>query len=208
MRKRVLFVWPSSQPEHMGWPPLGISYVASYLAHHEPEVSIKIVDYGVVQFSPEAWRRELALFEPDIVGVSVLMLNATEGVQLARLAKEANPGIITVFGGVYASLFPHELVKSCDIVVRGEGEETFHEICQGRDLDTIKGISYARDSEVLDTPPGIALRTWTVSPFRLSLYLTWKAISGMVCGLGPSWDQEGVLTGVPSAPRNISGVVP
>lgn len=167
MGKRVLFVWPSARPQQAVWPPFGISYVASYLAAHEPEVSIKVVDFGMEQFSPERWRQELRLYEPDIVGISILMLNAANGMELARLTKEVNPGITTVLGGVNASIYPHKCLKSCDIVVRGEGEETFHEIVQGHDLETIKGISYVKDGEVFDTPYRGRLENLDSLPFPL-----------------------------------------
>jgi len=150
-------------------------------------VSIKAIDFQAEQFSPERWRRELALNEPDIVGISILMLNAANGMQLARLAKEADPRITTVLGGVHASLFPHECLENCDIVVRGEGEESFYEIVQGRDLDTIKGISYVRDGEVFDTPPRGRVENLDSLPFPL------LSLFDMDRYLGPGLRTGGVL---------------
>ena len=45
---------------------------------------------------------------------------------------------------------PEECLKYCDIVVRGEGEETLYEIVRGHSLDTIEGISYWRDGKVFN----------------------------------------------------------
>ena len=165
MAKRVLLVWPSYKPQYRGWPPYGIGYIASYLAAREPGVRVKVIDFDMEQYSVEGWQSELIRYEPDIVGISILMLNAGHGMQLAQLAKKMNPRITTVIGGVSASLFPRECLKSCDIVVRGEGEETFHEIVQGHDLDAIKGISYARDGRVFETPARDGMRNLDSLPF-------------------------------------------
>ncbi len=172
MAKKVLLVRPPAiRPQHGGWPPFGLSYIASYLAARDPEVKIKAIDFEVEPFSPERWRQELLDYKPDIVGISILMLSASNGLQLVKLCKEVNPKITTVLGGVHASLFPHDFLGSCDVVVKGEGEEPFYEIVQGHDLDTVKGISYIRDGKVFDTPPRNRMENLDSLPFPLfSLY--------------------------------------
>lgn len=153
METKILLVRP---PPPKGvprteWPPIGISYIASYLLARNPKISVKAIDFAVEQFSPERWRRELALNQPDIVGISMLTLDATAGMRLAQLTKEIDPRIVTVCGGAHASLVPHQCLDHCDIVVRGEGEETFYDIVQGHHLDTIMGVSYLRDGKPFDT---------------------------------------------------------
>ena len=168
MPKKVLLVRPPAiRPQHSAWPPFGISYIASYLAAHAPEVEIKTIDFDVEPFSTERWQQELVPYCPDIVGISILMLNASNGLKLARLCKQVDPKITTVLGGVHASLFPHEFMESCDIVVRGEGEETFYEIVQGHDLDTIQGISYTLNGKTFDTPPRNRVENLDSLPFPL-----------------------------------------
>jgi radical SAM superfamily enzyme YgiQ (UPF0313 family) len=46
---------------------------------------------------------------------------------MARIIKQSYPGIITVVGGVHASVAPEELIKddSIDYVISGDGEEAF-----------------------------------------------------------------------------------
>ena len=168
MQKKILLVWPSSsRPNPPSWPPLGISYLASYLAACDSGLQVKLIDYDIEPFSPEIWQREISTFEPDIVGVSILMLNASNGMQLARLAKQQNSRILTVLGGGHASIFPHECLNYCDIVVRGEGEQTFYEIIQGRDLSAINGISFVRAGQIVDNPPRACLENLDALPFPL-----------------------------------------
>jgi radical SAM superfamily enzyme YgiQ (UPF0313 family) len=146
---------------------LGISYLASYIASHDSELQVKLIDYDITQYSAEIWRQELLTYKPDIVGISILVLNAANGMQLARMAKQENPDIITVLGGGHASIFPHECLQYSDIVVRGEGEKTFLEIIQSMDLASIKGISYLRDGKFVDNPPRERISNLDELPFPL-----------------------------------------
>ena len=59
-----------------------------------------------------------------------------------------------VFGGVHPEAMPAETLcnSAVDIVVRGDGEETFLSILQGEPLDAIRGISYRRDATVVHNP--------------------------------------------------------
>jgi len=168
MNKKILLVWPSSARQNPpNWPPLGISYLASYIASHDSELQVKLIDYDITQYSAEIWRQELLTYKPDIVGISILVLNAANGMQLARMAKQENPDIITVLGGGHASIFPHECLQYSDIVVRGEGEKTFLEIIQSMDLASIKGISYLRDGKFVDNPPRERISNLDELPFPL-----------------------------------------
>lgn len=130
-------------------------------------MEIKAIDFDTEPFSAEKWQQALSLYQPDIVGISILMLSAANGLKLARLCKQVDPRITTVLGGVQASLFPHEFLESYDIVVRGEGEKTFYEIVQGHDLDTIQGISYTRNGKTFDTPPRNRVENLDSLPFPL-----------------------------------------
>ena len=194
MNKKILLVWPSSARQNPpNWPPLGISYLASYIASHDSELQVKLIDYDITQYSAEIWQHELSAYKPDIVGISILMLNAANGMQLARVAKQENHDIITVLGGGHASIFPHECLKYSDIAVRGEGEKTFLEIIQGMDLASIKGISYLRDREFVDNPPRERISNLDELPlplldsFDMERYLEGGLKSGSTLG------SEGVL---------------
>ncbi len=188
MTKVLLAMAPYPRSVKPYWPPVGISYVASYLLARDPRTTVKAVDYTLEEFSPESWRDKLAQTRPDIVGISLLTMNAANAVMLARLTKEVNPNIVTVLGGVHASLYPEELAQDCDVVVRGEGEETFYEIAQGRELGKINGITYMRNGKVFDTPPRSrivnldALPFPAISLFNVNQYIWPRSGSGAVTG--------------------------
>jgi len=129
--------------------PLGLGYIASYILEKMPEIEVKIIDYGVETFSPERWKQELQAFKPQVVGLSVLTLGYKQATNLAKLAREFDPTILTVAGGPHATVEPEQCLEHCDIAVRGEGEQSFCKILQGQDEDTIQGISYHRFGAII-----------------------------------------------------------
>jgi radical SAM superfamily enzyme YgiQ (UPF0313 family) len=166
MKSRVLLVFPPYiRQAASGSQPVGISYIASYVLNKWPRLDLKLIDYAVEKFSPKLYQRALRDFNPEIVGISVLTLNYSGGRLVARLTKDFNPAILTVMGGVHASVRAEECLEHCDIVVRGEGEEAFNEIIQNNVLGTIRGISYQKDGKVVHNEAREPLNNLDTLPF-------------------------------------------
>lgn len=143
---RVLLVFPPHTRQALaGYQPIGLSYIASYIMHKEPEADVKLIDFAVEEFSANRWTQELRDFEPEIVGISVLTLNYPHAKLIAELTRKFNRSILISMGGVHATANPEDCLNYCDVVVRGEGEETFLEILQEHKWATIKGISYRKE---------------------------------------------------------------
>lgn len=100
-------------------------------------------------------------YRPKIIGFSCYIWNIDKILQLAKLLKKSNPGIIIILGGPEVSprfreLFAQE--KAIDIIVRGEGEETFvglvnSLVYQKLDLSEIEGIAYRKNENIFVNPP-------------------------------------------------------
>lgn len=120
-----------AEPELVGFPvwtaPLTTPLLATCLAaagHH-----VDLLDTRLLGCS--AGEREKALENcinrtvGDVVGISFMSHSQTEAFRVAALCKSA--GRITIGGGAHATVRPEELVQSglFDLVVRGEGEQTF-----------------------------------------------------------------------------------
>ena len=81
------------------------------------------------------------------------------GIDIARIAKQLNPNVVNVFGGIGASfLWEHFLTHfaEIDFVVVGEGEYSFLRLIQhleGHDirLEQIEGIAYRKDQRPFRT---------------------------------------------------------
>lgn len=140
------------QPQRRVELPLGLLCCATPL--DVAGYKVHIID----QFANRDWRRqsEEALSErPLCVGVS--SMTGPQLLRAIRFSKEVKaryPDVPVVWGGVHGSLMPEQTALNpyVDIVVRGEGEETFPELVRalehGGDLDEVAGIAYAVEGTV------------------------------------------------------------
>ena len=131
-------------------PPLSLLSIASYLEEKGREVVI--IDAHAEKMSTSDLKKRISRLCPRIVGITVMTATTVQSNLIARLIKEADPSTVVVMGGVHAEVLPDECLrnKAVDIVVRGEGEFTFHNLCEavlkGKNYKDIHGISY-RDAE-------------------------------------------------------------
>ena len=93
---------------------------------------------------------------PLIVGMTGYSRYRFASYAAIREIKHNFPECTMVAGGRHFSALAEESlknIKQIDIVVRGEGEITFKEICEaikkGTDLDNIKGISYRKNGKII-----------------------------------------------------------
>jgi radical SAM superfamily enzyme YgiQ (UPF0313 family) len=183
VKTKILLVFPPYIRQALSdFQPIGISYIASYILNKNPSLNVKLIDYTVEKFTPERWRKELEDFEPEVVGISILSVNYASGMHIARLTKEFNPDIVTVMGGVHATMEPDKCLDCCDIVVRGEGEATFFDLLQDYELDSIKGISFRRDGKVLHNEPREHIQNLDDLPFPAHSLFKMERYKGF-----PSW---------------------
>lgn len=161
---RTLLVQPSSNimsNRKEGKPalqPLGLAYIAgTLLANGHKDVSILDVltegyynetvfkdDYIRYGLSPADIKKRIAEYNPDVVGVSCMMsLRKHHALEIADLAKEVNPKIVTVIGGNPVAANPLEYAShpSIDYCCIGEGEQIFLDIVNSlKDNKSIGGI--------------------------------------------------------------------
>jgi len=84
-------------------------------------------------------------FKPEIVGITMNTFQTKSARKISQAIKKTNKNIIIVTGGPHPSALKKDIFKyfpEIDIVVYGEGEFTFLEIAEGKDLRDIKGICY------------------------------------------------------------------
>lgn len=109
--------------------PYNICMLASMI---ENEYEVRVLDANMEDLSPEDFSKRLSDFKPDIVGISVLTGEYIEcGFIAAKIAKQINPNVKTVIGGVHATTESSSVIsnKYVDYCVVGEGEYVFKELC-------------------------------------------------------------------------------
>jgi len=149
----------------LDYPPSGVAYIAAYLLHHNKDIDVKIIDFGVNDLSEQKYIKELQHFSPDIVGISMSTLHYYGAIQIANATKKFNSNILVVVGGPHATARPSNCLEWCDVVTRGESESTFNEIVQEKRLSSIEGISYKQDGQVLHNPQRKRIKNLDGLPF-------------------------------------------
>ena len=166
---KVLFIVP---PYHCWgvmvigtWPPLQLAYLAgsAIQAGHEA----KIVDAMNKGLSVDDVRSEIERHAPDIVMTldylpvsgAISTASVPAALEALSIAKDVDPGIITVIGGPHPTFMYEEILSDPefrpDFVLRGEGEETLRELLgaiqEGRTAD-VAGIAYRDGEQIVATP--------------------------------------------------------
>ena len=153
--KRILLIKPNYRTTgwdyyNMEFPPINLTYLASYLT--DLNVEVEILDTKVRNLSYNQIRKKIEKFNPDIVGISVFVSAALKiSNNIAKIVKEVNPNCIVVFGGRHPTFEPDSTIKTneVDIIVRGEGELTFRELIIKGTPEDVKGISFKSNGKVI-----------------------------------------------------------
>ncbi|MCK5437484.1 MAG: radical SAM protein, partial [Desulfobulbaceae bacterium] len=160
---KVLLIYPYCledriHAENVESMPIGIYYVAALLK--EKNYDIEILNWQRLGRTPEEIREVLADQRADVIGFSILQANRWGGIEISRVAKQINPDVKIVFGGITPTfLWKHFLTHfpEIDYVVRGEGEYTFLKLVkciEKRDLKKIRdirGIAYRKKKKPVKT---------------------------------------------------------
>jgi radical SAM superfamily enzyme YgiQ (UPF0313 family) len=170
--KRVTLLQPESAGgnfEYIAIPRQGLLFLSGALKQWE----------GPFLYDREVWfESRSGQIDPDkdLEGVDILMVSALineapRGYEVARLAKEAHPDLITIGGGPQMSPLPREAMElgKFDVIVNREGEDIVAQLCdvmltlrgseRDKALSNIPGISYVSDGQLVQT-----LRRGLVSP--------------------------------------------
>jgi radical SAM superfamily enzyme YgiQ (UPF0313 family)/anti-anti-sigma regulatory factor len=73
---------------------------------------------------------------PDLVGLTAMTMHAHQAYSIADRFRSM--GIPVVFGGIHASMMPHEAKKHCDAVVIGEAEQVWPRLLDDFDRGKLK----------------------------------------------------------------------
>jgi len=130
-------------------------YLAAYLRNRYPEHNQEILDLTYMKDPMDVLGRRLRDFDPDIVGMSAMTSEADNLHEVANVIKQADPDIIAVAGGPYGTSSPELAIAdtNIDILVLGEGEETYADIvsslASGGDGKGIPGSLWRDNGDII-----------------------------------------------------------
>lgn len=153
MKKKIILFYPKTEKENINRNlPLALLAVGSPLAYEEYDVRI-------FDSRRDGHYKTFIKNNSDNVmcfGVSVMTgYQIYEAMDFSSFAKKLKPDIPVVWGGWHPSILPEQTMdfRDIDILVRGQGEETFRELIfaidKKRQINEISGITYRCNGKVI-----------------------------------------------------------
>lgn len=166
-------------------PPLGLANIAAYIEREGYNMAIcdalaegagtleRGKNYLRVGLTEKQIVERIEYYKPDIVGISTMFTAlAPDSHRLAEIVKNVCPNTLVVFGGSHASVLSRGVLtdKNVDLVVMGEGEETFLEIARRfekkKNLDNILGTAvHGKNGKVFVNKPRPFIKDLDSLPF-------------------------------------------
>ncbi len=136
--------------------PLSIGYLAGAIKEHH---HVEAYHFNNMKQARNDLPSKVDSFMPQIVGLSCTTFNRGFVKETIKMIKDLRPEVTVVVGGVHASFCSDQMLRQymADVVVIGEGEHTFLELCnfleERKPLKSVNGIAYLENGEVASTPP-------------------------------------------------------
>ncbi|WP_079508206.1 B12-binding domain-containing radical SAM protein [Mesobacillus jeotgali] len=130
---------------------LAIRYLKAYA---QPEFDARIVEFTIKDPVINIVS-DLIQKKPEIIGFSCYIWNIEETIKVIKMIKKINPEILIVVGGpevTYDVQDWMEQVPEFDVIVIGEGEQTFKQLlagfAAGQDYSDVPGIAYRKGGSI------------------------------------------------------------
>ncbi|MDI6782132.1 MAG: radical SAM protein [bacterium] len=151
--------------------PIGLGYLGAVLENDGHEVMVE--NYFNLPWKDVEVRitEELARYQPDIVGVSVLTMNRTSSFKTTQLAKSILPEVKVIAGGVHTAALYEGILSTypVDAIVIGEGEMTVPELMRVMEgeipITDVRGIAVKLDGKIHLTPARELIKELDTIPF-------------------------------------------
>ncbi len=133
-------------------PPLGLLTLAGAIPNHDVIVWDTKGEYDLDENAPplkEMVQNLMHEHQPDVVGTTVNTSEFYFGVEILQVAKAVNPNVLTIIGGVHATLCIEDFTdKAIDVICQGQAAYLFKDVIEAKELN-----------KPLESVPGIYLNT-------------------------------------------------
>jgi radical SAM superfamily enzyme YgiQ (UPF0313 family) len=140
---------------------LALPYISAYASKYNPDTDIRIFDFPICTERPELPYNAADLvlsYDPDVIGFSCYCWDRDLFLSFIPEIKKKSPDVKIILGGPSVMFDSGQILEKnsyVDIIVTGEGEQTFSEIL-GRNfnsLSEISGIAYRDGSSIQINKP-------------------------------------------------------
>ena len=139
--------------------PFGLGYVSSFLKSKGFNVfCLNLCHYDQSISLENILKEHITNNKIDVFCTGTLSFYWNKVDEILKIAKKIKPEIITVVGGAIVISDPKLALENLDIdiAVMGEGEETMAELadvlCRNGSIETVKGLAFLKNKEVIKTP--------------------------------------------------------
>lgn len=139
-------------------PPLGLLTVAAAVKDYDVTIIDTKGEYDLNHDTTppiEIYTQQLIKeYKPDIVGVTTIASETNYAISILRETKKINREILTVAGGLQATLVPEDLNHpDIDLVIPGQSAFTFREVVQAKEkkqpLENIGGLLIQKNGKLI-----------------------------------------------------------
>lgn len=144
------------------WRPFSFTIIPPWICYlssvaRERGHAIEAIDQYISRQSYEELLEDILARRPDILAATLLTQSATASIKFLEQVRQHLPQMKIVLGNVHATHCSGDLLKRnlADVIVHGEGEETFCEVLDAFENDSslleVKGISFLESGEEIRT---------------------------------------------------------
>ncbi len=159
-RNRILLIFPRLGPYDQIIRDMPLSLIYAARIAQKEGFAVTIVDQRLVRDWQKVIVEELKK-DPVLAGISVMTGKPIKyALEISNFIKK-HSDIPVVWGGVHPTILPEQTLEdeNIDIVIRGEGEITLHELAKSLSqknsgLSSIKGISFKENNRIINNEKG------------------------------------------------------
>lgn len=152
--RKILLIYPQYSGSHYSGgrntvPPIGLGIIGEMFKLSG--VDYEVVDLGL-GYDINYLNQRIKDYQADGVAVSMMTFRYKYIYSILEKIKESHGNIKIIAGGPHITAWKTKVLEQCpaiDFGISREGEFTIRELCQGKELSTIKGLIYREGNNIL-----------------------------------------------------------
>lgn len=151
--RKILLIYPRYPGSHYSGgrnthPSIGLGIIAEMLKLSG--IDYEVVDLGL-EYDMNYLNQRIKGYLPDAVGISMMTFRYKYLYSILEKIKKSYGNIKIIAGGPHITAWKIKVLEQCpaiDFGISREGELTVRELCEGKELSTIKGLIYREGNNI------------------------------------------------------------